>query len=173
MDGVLTDTLIFEELVKENRERFIARVREVSAFLMLPSPNWLMFVMWFETNHTMDHRIRNRIGATGLIQFTPDTAIYLGTTVEKLRLMSNVEQMDYVQKHLAPYRGKYNSFVDLYLAIFWPAGVGKPDDYTITRDKVAQQNPIFDRNKDLDITKLEIKQTLMEQIPERYKHLFN
>ncbi len=173
MNGVLKDTLIFEDLVKENREKFIAKVKEVSDFLMLPDPNWLMFVMWFETNHTMNHRIRNRIGATGLIQFTPDTAVYLGTTVEKLRSMSNVEQMDYVRKHLEPYRGKYNSFVDLYLAIFWPAAVGKPDTYTITRDLVAKQNPVFDRNRDLDITKTEIKQTLFEQIPAEYKHLFN
>ena len=60
----------------------------------------LMFLMWFETARTLNHRITNSIGATGLIQFMPATAVGLGTTCEKLRQMSNVEQLDYVKKHL-------------------------------------------------------------------------
>lgn len=164
--------ILFEWKVKENRKAFVKRVFELADYLQIPEADWLMFLFDFETAHTFEHRIQNSIGATGLIQFTPSTARYLGTSTEALKNMSNVEQLDWVQKHLAPFRGRYRSFVDLYLAVFWPAAVGKPDSYTITKDIVAKQNPIFDRNKDLDITKAEIKETLFKQIPNRYKHLF-
>lgn len=163
--------MIFEELIKENREEFIAEVVDVSSYLGI-QPRWLMFLMWFETNHTLDHTITNQIGATGLIQFMPKTAIGLGTTCQKLREMSNVEQLTYVERHLAPFRGRYRDWVDLYCAIFWPAAVGKPMDYRITSDMVAKQNPLFDRNKDLDIEKSEIRAALLDQVPRQYKNLF-
>jgi uncharacterized lipoprotein YehR (DUF1307 family) len=41
--------------------------------------------------------------------------------------------------------------------------------YTIKSDIVAIQNPIFDLNKDLDITKEEIQQALLKQVPNKYK----
>lgn len=160
--------LIFKELVKDTPDEFCTKVEAISAWLGC-DPNHLMFLMWFETAHTLNHRCQNSIGATGLIQFMPKTAFGLGTTTAKLRLMSNVEQLDYVKKHLAPFRGKYNSFVDLYCAIFWPAAVGKPDDFRITSDIVAKQNPLFDINKDLDIEKSEIKAALLRQVPTKYK----
>lgn len=164
--------LIFENLIKENKDTFIAKVRQVSAFLGV-DPNWLMFLMWFETARTLNHRIQNPVTkATGLIQFMPKTATGLGTTVDALKAMSNVQQLEYVQKHLAPFRGKYHSFVDLYCAIFWPAAVNKPDSFRITPDIVAIQNPIFDLNKDKDIEKAEIRQALTKMIPATHKHLF-
>lgn len=163
--------MIFEEYVKENRAEFVAKVIEISAYLGI-RPEWLMFLMWFETGQTLDHRIRNKIGATGLIQFMPDTAIGLGTTTDALRAMTNVEQLEYVKKHLSRYKGCYMHWVDLYLGIFWPAGVGKPDSYTITSDKVARMNSLFDINRDLDITKSEIRQALRKQIPTKYQKFF-
>lgn len=163
--------MIFEELIKENRKAFVAKVVEISEYLGV-KPEWLMFLMWFETGHTLNHKVRNKIGATGLIQFMPDTAKGLGTTTDALRAMNNVEQLLYVKRHLAPFRGKYADWVDLYCAIFWPAMVGKPMDYRITSDVVARLNPLFDINKDTDITKAEIKDALLKQIPLKYKELF-
>jgi hypothetical protein len=126
--------------------------------------------MWFETAHTLDHTIRNRTsGATGLIQFMPSTAKRLGTSCRALAEMSNVDQLNYVIKYFLAYENhKYQDFVDLYCAIFWPAAVGKLDSYIITSDQVALQNPLFDLNKDKDITKGEIRQALFKQIPVKY-----
>ena len=162
--------MIFEHLIKTNKSAFLAKVIEVANFLGV-NPDHLMFLMWFETARTLDHTITNSIGATGLIQFMPATAKHLGTTCEALRKMSNVEQMDWVQKHLAIKRGHYKDYVDLYCGIFWPAAVGKPDTYRITSDIVAQQNPLFDINKDKDIEKSEIRAALYKQIPNQYKSL--
>ena len=166
-----TQYLIFRELIKENTEEFCKKVVEISNWLGV-NPNHLMFLMWFETGHTLDHRTKNKIGAVGLIQFIQSTAKYLGTTTDKLVAMSNVEQLDYVKKHLAPYRGKYKDYVDLYCAIFWPKAVGQLDTFRITSDVVAVQNPLFDINKDKDIEKAEIRTALERQIPKQYKSFF-
>lgn len=132
-----------------------------------------MLEMWFETAGTLDHRIVNKTsGATGLIQFMPATTRSMGTTTGQLKQMSNVEQLDYVRRYLTPYREKKGNWLDVYCAVFCPAAIGKPDDYVITSDKVARQNPALDINKDLDIHKCEIRQALLNSIPKQYKHLF-
>jgi len=164
--------MIFEHLIKENKEAFLSKVREICQYLSI-DPDWLMLVMWFETARTFDHRIVNHVsGATGLIQFMPRTARSLGTTTEALKMMSNVEQMDYVKRYLSPYRGKMKNWLDVYCAVFYPVLIGKPDSYVIDREIVAKQNPVFDLNKDLKIHKWEIRQALQKSIPNEYKHLF-
>ena len=163
--------MIFEELIKENKKEFVNKTIEVSNYLKV-RPEHLMFLMWFETAHTLDSHIQNKIGATGLIQFMPDTARFLGTTTDALKSMSNVEQMEYVKRHLGIFKGKYKDYVDLYCGIFWPAAVGKDDSYRITSDIVAKQNPLFDINKDLDIEKSEIRKVLKNQIPKQYLNFF-
>jgi len=164
--------MIFENLITENKAAFLQKVKSVAKYLGV-IPDYLMFLMWFETAHTLNHRIQNKIGATGLIQFMPKTAIFLGTTTEALKNMSNVDQLDYVQKHLGIFRGEYMDFVDLYCGIFWPAAVGKDDSFRITSDMVAKQNPLFDINKDMDIEKSEIRTVLFNQVPDKYKWLFS
>jgi len=164
--------LIFSDLIIENKEEFLNKVVQVSSYLKV-NPNHLLFLMWFETAHTLSSRIQNKTtGATGLIQFMPSTARFLGTTTDELKRMPNYQQMDYVQKHLGLFKGKYKDFVDLYCGIFWPAAVGKPDSYRITSDIVSKQNPIFDINKDNDIEKSEIRAALLKQIPIEYKQYF-
>lgn len=164
--------MIFEHLIKENKNAFIGKVKEICRYLVI-DPDWLMLVMWFETARTFDHRIVNEIsGATGLIQFMPRTARSLGTTSEALKNMSNIEQLDYVKRYLTPYAGKMKNWLDVYCAVFYPVLIGKPDSYVITSDIVAKQNPVFDLNKDFDIHKYEIRQALQKSIPKEYKHLF-
>ena len=167
-----SDKLIFEDLIIENKIAFIAKVKSVATYLGV-NPNFLLFLMWFETAHTLNSRIQNKTtGATGLIQFMPATARFLGTTTDELKRMPNFQQMDYVQKHLGLFKGKYKDFVDLYCGIFWPAAVGKPDSYRITSAIVAKQNPIFDIDKDNDIEKSEIRMALLKQVPSEYYSLF-
>lgn len=86
-------------------------------------------------------------GATGLIQFMPQTAKNLGTTVAALRTMSRGEQAPFVAKYFAAFHG-IDKPGDLYTATFFPAAVGQPDDYVIaTKDglmkQVWEQNPLF------------------------------
>ena len=156
----------FEEYIKDNRIEFTEKVNNICTELRIEA-NWLMFVMWFESR--LNPQAVNPIsGATGLIQFMPSTARGLGTTTAVLRHMNNVQQLDYVLAYLRPYKGRMKTWVDVYLAVFYPRAMGNPN-FVITSDIVAKQNKIFDLNKDLDISVKEIETVLRRQIPEKYR----
>lgn len=128
-------------------------------------PGHLMAVMRFETGGTLNPAEKNRAGsgATGLIQFMPNTAQQLTgaetreAAIKLMESMSPVEQLDYVKKYLAPYKGKLKTLDDLYMAILYPKAVGKDSDYVLfERGTTAyKQNRGLDENKDGSITKEE------------------
>ena len=158
--------MYFEEYVQGNTKAFTNKVEDICCELQI-RPNWLMFVMWFESK--LNPQAVNPIsGATGLIQFMPSTARGLGTTTAVLKRMNNVQQLDYVLAYLRPYKGRMKTWVDVYLAVFYPRAMGNPN-FVITSDIVAKQNKIFDLNKDLDISVKEIETVLRRQIPEKYR----
>lgn len=107
-------------------------------------------------------------GATGLIQFMPDTARRLGTSVDELRKMDGVGQLDYVYKYFKMVGVKPGMDLgDLYMAVFMPAHIGKPDDTVLGLDgasgfsgKVYAQNKGLDRNKDGAITVADVKSSV-------------
>lgn len=79
-------------------------------------------------------------GASGLIQFMPKTAAGMGVTTAQLRAMTVSQQLPYVLRFLSPHAGKMQSQGDVYLAIFYPRFLGKPDS-TAFPAKVVKQNP--------------------------------
>lgn len=83
--------------------------------------------------------VNNISGASGLIQFIPPTAVSLGTTVERIRQMSALEQMALVEKYLAQYR-PLDTKQRLYLAVFRPASRNWPPDQEIP-EKEWRDNP--------------------------------
>jgi hypothetical protein len=94
-------------------------------------------------------------GATGLIQFMPKTAKGLGTTTDALARMSAVAQLEYVELYFKPYRVR--TLEDVYMAILWPAAVGKPNDFVLfeSPSKQYKQNRGLDQNGDGKVTKFE------------------
>ena len=137
-----------------------------------------MAIINWESAGTFNPAITNSIGATGLIQFMPKTAIALGTTTAQLRQMTNVQQMYYVYKYYLPYKSKIKSYTDLYLATLFPVTLGKPDSYVLetksfSAAKIASQNPAFDFNKDKKVTVGEVKRKMLEQIPKEFLNLFD
>lgn len=156
----------FEEYIKDNRIEFTEKVNNICTELRIEA-NWLMFVMWFESR-LKPQAVNPISGATGLIQFMPSTARGLGTNTDVLKRMNNVQQLDYVLAYLRPYKGRMKTWVDVYLAVFYPRAMGNPN-FVITSDIVAKQNKIFDLNKDLDISVKEIETALRMQIPEKYR----
>lgn len=147
--------MLFDNYIYENKTSFIAKVKDI-AFDLSINPDWLMGVMYKESK--VNHRAVNTIsGATGLIQFMPKTALGLGTSVAALSAMSNIRQLDYVKKYFAPYKGRIHSYVDLYLATFFPAAMGKNPEYimqtsTLSAANIAKVNGVIDLNKDGKIT---------------------
>jgi hypothetical protein len=127
-------------------------------------PSYLMTVMSIETSKivngkpepTFDPSIQNPgSSAVGLIQFTAATAAKLGTTTDKLKAMSAVEQLDWVKKYFEPQKDKLTSVEDTYLAVFYPALIGKPDSDTLP-DAYYEPNKGLDKDNDGKITRGEI-----------------
>ena len=139
---------------------FRNKVRAVAARLLCDASD-LMSCMAWESGRTFSPSVKNAAGsgATGLIQFMPDTAKGLGTTVAALAAMTAEQQLDWVEKYFQPYKGKLSSLADLYMAILWPAGVGKAMEYVLwdknSRPTTYRQNMGLDVNKDGIITKAE------------------
>ena len=155
---------------------FIVKVKDVANRLGI-DVNWLMAVMHLESAGTFSPSITNSLGYVGLIQFGWSASATIGTTQAKLKMMSAVEQLEYVYKYLAIYKRKITSYVDLYLAIFFPVALGKSKDFVLQAknlpaDKVARANPLFDINKDSKITVGEIEEKLMNRIPKTFLSYF-
>lgn len=107
---------------------------------------------------------RNPISnASGLLQFMPSTAKAMGTTVEKLRAMSRVEQASYVQKFFDMNDWTMAAFGDVYVAVFFPAALGKPNEHVIAAKdgpnvKIWEQNPGLRESPDGPITVGRVRQ---------------
>lgn len=169
--------LAYQESIRTNADAFIQKVREISTWLGI-NPNWLMVVMAIETARTFKANATNPYtNAVGLIQFMPATLKPWGITPDQMRAKSEVEQLDYVKKYLAPYRGKMKSFTDCYLAVFYPAAIGKPESYEFgatpfMKKKIADQNPAYDWNKDDVVEKWEVTRAISKFIPKGFENEF-
>jgi hypothetical protein len=133
---------------------FKAKLIEISQSIGI-DPNYLISAIAFETGETFSPSIRNRSGATGLIQFMPDTAVELGTSTADLAVMTAENQMDYVEKYFNPYKSMLETIEDVYMAILWPTAIGKPNSWVLFSRPSAQydRNSGLDTNKDGNITK--------------------
>ena len=146
-------------------EEFLIEVKNMSERLGV-NPDDLMAVMAFESGGVNPQAVNKWSGATGLIQFMPSTAEGLGTTTEALRGMSAMEQLPYVETYLSQHgirAGRNNSLSDLYMAVLWPAAVGKPDGYVLfsSGSNAYSQNAGLDINHDGAITKAEAVQLVL------------
>lgn len=143
---------------------FANKVRAIADEMLMPpreGANWLMACMAFETAETFRSDVRNGAGsgAVGLIQFMPRTAEELGVTTEQLARMMPETQLDYVYKYFRPYRGRLRTLSDTYMAILWPAAIGKPESHVLwsstSHPTTYRQNVGLDVDGNWSITKAE------------------
>jgi len=112
-------------------------------------PNALLGIMKLESGLN-PAAVNKSTNATGLIQFMPKTALGLGTSVNDLYNMSATEQLPYVEKYLRRAGVRPGMDIgDIYLAVFMPAMLGKPDNHIISKAGKL----VYDYNKGLDVTK--------------------
>lgn len=134
------------------------------------NPDYLMACIAFETGETFSPSVKNGAGsgATGLIQFMPSTAVSLGTSTRRLADMTAEDQLNFVYKYFAPYRGRLSNLGDVYMAILWPKAVGKPDSYLLWDKEdapvVFRQNAGLDLNGDFEITRGECLTRIQEKL---------
>lgn len=134
------------------------------------NPDDLMSCMAWESGESFSPSKRNMAGsgATGLIQFMPSTARGMGTTTAALARMTAEDQLNYVYKYFRPFVGRLNNLGDIYMAILWPKGVGKPDSYVLwDKGKMPttfRQNAGLDVNKDGRVTRAECLSKILQKL---------
>lgn len=155
----------FEKIaLKIQGEEFVNKVNSIAKNLNI-SPEIILATMYFESGFKPDAR-NPKSSATGLIQFMPNTAKGLGTSIDELKNMSAIKQLDYVYDFYNKKRGllKYvKSPEDGYLLVFYPYALSQNDDFILGSEVspgrvnlIANQNKGFDSNNDNQITKREV-----------------
>jgi peptidoglycan hydrolase-like protein with peptidoglycan-binding domain len=137
---------------------FMEKLKKVASNLGVAEKD-LIGIMKHESN--LNPRAVNPYSkATGLIQFMPDTARSLGTTIGEIYKMSATEQLDLVEKYYKVNGVKAGDDIgDLYMLTFMPAARSKPDSFVLgnkdggrvfglSAAAVYNQNNAFDSNKD-------------------------
>ena len=131
----------------------------------------LLNVMLFETAGTLRPDIRNKqSGAVGLIQFTRKTLKGLGYTADQAARMTVPEQLEILVKpYFKPYKKRILAsadWLDTYMAVLWPAGIGKPDSYVMFKapSREYRQNSGLDVDKNGQVTKGDVRRKFTAQI---------
>lgn len=167
-------SFLFENRVKgSDSASFVSKVKQI-AYMLGYDPEWLMLVMNNESGFKPD-AVNPYSGATGLIQFMPDTATWLGTSTGALKSMNRNQQLDWILKYYQKWKqsGKVaRNSTDLALITFYPYAVNQPDEYKIGSEKsldrarsIAKQNPGLDINRDGYISVLDYKKWLAAKLP--------
>lgn len=151
---------------------FRDRIQWVADALKMPKDgaSWLMACIAWESAETFSADVKNMAGsgAVGLIQVMPATATALGTSTTALAAMTPEDQINWVYRYFKPYTGRLNTLGDVYMAILWPAGIGKPDDYVLwdraSKPTTYRQNAGLDLDKDGAITKAEAVAKVQEKL---------
>ena len=139
-----------------DRQGFSDKVLSIAAKVEM-DPDHLMAIFMSESgiNPTA---VNPGSGATGLIQWLPSTARGHGTSTSALKNMSALEQLDWVEKYMLPYKGRLKTKADAYMAVFSPAFIGKGDNHVAySRGQGGYEgNKGLDANNDGKITNAEL-----------------
>ena len=168
--------LLYLNRIPENEQNpFIDKLNKVAKFLDVPAI-WLM-QLFHQESSVNSAAVNSITGATGLIQFMPSLLrdVYK-LTPEEVKRMSATDQLDMVKRYLMPYKNSIDKYIDLYLAVFFPAAIGKPNTYTletknISRATIARANPGYAKGKNF-ITVGDIETSIFQNIPMDYRHFF-
>ncbi|MEO6833423.1 MAG: hypothetical protein ABI169_14545 [Chitinophagaceae bacterium] len=171
--------LYIEKTPASIRTAFTQKVESISAFLGI-HPDWLMQVMWAESK--LKSTAANRQGAdkhlvaAGLLQFTLGSGIVKAgkvQSIEHILSMSALIQLDLVKWYFTPYKGKMKSYYDVYAVTFFPAMIGKPDDWvlqtkSLSAATIAKQNKGIAKGKS-HITVADFKRYAVGLVPESFR----
>lgn len=92
----------------------------------------------------------------------------LGTTIEEIQRMSNIEQIKYIKKYLFLISNgkKYKCATNLYLAILYPQAMYKSDAFIIgaKESNTVKWNRPLDSDKDSILTVKDVKTFLIASL---------
>ena len=160
----MNSTIAYQNLSQSKKDALFV----LSQKLQIPV-EWISNVIYLESR--FNPSVINSIGATGLIQFLPDkgkiTKLMNGKhyVVRDIAKLSFESQCILIYEYYKPFIGKIKSQLDAYICTFYPAVLGKSLDTKIGGLIVAQQNPLFNKLKDNQITISDVNDYLNSQFP--------
>jgi hypothetical protein len=137
---------------KKVSAEFKSKVIKICERLQM-NPSDLMAVMHAESG--LNPRAPNenpntgKLEAIGLIQFTEVGAQAAGTTLEALRGMNALQQLDYVERYFAPFKGRLKTVDDVYCVTAARIAVGQPPDFVLYAKE--REPGVYERNRILDL----------------------
>ncbi len=140
--------------LEKTSETFRSALLDMSERLGLDA-GWVAAVMAVETAKTFSASIRNPYsGFVGLIQFGPDAAAMVGTTLGALAHMTAVDQLRYVEAFFRPVAKRIHSVAQCYLAVFAPKFIDAAPSTVVyaAPSKAYTQNKPLDKSGDGTIT---------------------
>lgn len=119
------DNYGYAELAKD--KRFAQEIAKTASHIGVPAM-WLADVMAKEGKFDPGIKNYGGSGATGLIQFMPETASWLGTSVSALAQMDRIEQMKWVRKYFDK-MGFSKKMKNIYALVgaIWAGNIDKPN----------------------------------------------
>jgi hypothetical protein len=190
--------LPYEDLNLINKESFIDKVHEVANRLSI-KPAWLMIVIWIECKFNRGI-VNTYSGTVGLIQWTISNVckfwnlpkpyiakdkkgrIIITPEIKRIHKVvqdtPGVEQLEKVFEYLEPYIGKMKTLHDVYLAIFYPAAIGRNDNFVLGSERsIAWMKIVYAGNKNLDmfgdrdglLEVSDVKAWVEAHIPQKFK----
>lgn len=169
------ELLYIEKIPTSIRAAFAKKVESIASFLAV-HPDWLMQVMFAESKLKPDAANRQgtdkHLVAAGLLQFTAGSGIVKAGKVPSIAhilTLPALSQLDLVKWYFTPYRNKMHSYYDVYAVTFFPAMIGKGDDWVLqakglSADTVARQNPAVAKGKS-QITVADFKRYTVGLVP--------
>ncbi len=169
------ELLYIEKLPSAIRTAFAQKVESIASFLGI-HPAWLMQVMWAESKLRPDAANRQgndkHLVAAGLLQFTAGSGIVKAGKVPSIAhilTLPALSQLDLVKWYFTPYRNRMHNYYDVYAVTFFPAMIGKGDDWvlqtkSLSADTIARQNPAIAKGK-AHITVADFKRYTVALIP--------
>ena len=162
----------------ETEQEFRTKLYQLGIELNI-NPDFIAGVMSFESK--FDPGAVNPLsGASGLIQWMKSTAAKHGKTLENIRAMSRVEQLDLVRDYFKPWAGKLHAPEDAYLTVFYPCAIGKSSSWVVAslnpnpsqlckgvtvaqNKKEYKQNKVFDSERKGYYTKGDVSKEFLAQ----------
>jgi hypothetical protein len=131
-----------------DRLRFLAIARKHGW-----DPNALAAIVQIESGGDPG-KVNDKSGASGLIQWMPDTAELYGTTVRKIRSMTTAEQLPLAERYWrdAYRRGPPSDVGDYYMGVFMPDFMGAPENQILSLKGLdaVKGTSVYDQNAGLD-----------------------
>jgi len=172
--------LYIEKIPTSIRNAFAQKVAAIASFLSI-HPDWLMQVMHAESK--LKPTAANRQGkdkhlvAAGLLQFTAGSGIVKAGKVPSIAhilTMPALAQLDLVKWYFTSFRGKMMSYYDVYAVTFFPAMIGKSDNWvlqtkSLSAATVANQNKGIAKGKSF-ITVADFKRYAVGLVPSAFRN---